>query len=215
MPATYDDDHVAVPLGLIALTWIRLFKPLLSAGFPQSPSNVGLRRLGFVKEAYRKLVDVSHLELRVGTSFSSEVSAVLHLALRDAANTIERMPATFVTYQDGRPVFPVKRSRRLSRPSSVHLNREYLFSFGEMLVPRHLWQTLQRFGAWIEPAIVAEWSRLIRYYASRRGDQVDNNALAAAMTWEEPNRDCTAGARAGAGNVSPAETCFAFGAARD
>ena len=185
----YDDDHVAVPLGLIALTWIRLYKPLLSAGFPQNPSNVGLRHLGFVKEAYRKLADVSHLEPRVGTSFSSEVSAVLHLALRDAANTIEKMPATFVTYQDGRPVFPVTRSRRLSRPSSVHLDREYLFSFGEMLVPRHLWQTLQRFGAWIEPAIVAEWSRLIRSYASRRGDQVDNNVLAAAMTWEEPNRD--------------------------
>ena len=185
----YDDDHVAVPLGLIALTWIRLFKPLLSAGLPQSPSNVGLERLGFVKEAYRSLDDVSHFELRVGTRFSSELSPVLHQALRDAANTIERMPATHMTYQDGGQVFPVTRSPRLSRPSSVHLNREYLFSFGEMLIPRHLWQALQRFGSWIEPAIVAEWSRLIRFYASRRGTQVDDSVLAAAMTWEDPNRD--------------------------
>ena len=159
----YDDDHVAVPLGLIALIWIRLFKPLLSAGLPQSPSNVGLQRLGFVKAAYRSLDDVSHLELRVGTRFSSELSPVLHQALGDAANTIGRMPATYMTYQDGGQVFPVTRSRRLSRPSSIHLNRAYLFSFGEMLVPRHLWQTLQRFGAWIEPAIVAEWRRLIRF----------------------------------------------------
>ena len=185
----YDDDHVAVPLGLIALTWIRLFKPLLSAGLPQSPSNVGLQRLGFVKQAYRNLDDVSHLELRVGTRFSNELSAVLHQALKDAANTIEKMPATYMTYQGGGRVFPVTRSRRLSRPSSIQLNRSYLFSFGEMLVPRHLWQTLQRFDAWIEPAIVAEWSRLIRSYASRRGAQVDDSMLAAAMTWEEPNRD--------------------------
>ena len=185
----HDDDHVAVPLGLIALTWIRLFKPLLSAGLPQSPSNVGMQGLGFVKEAYRRLDDVSHLELRIGTRFSSERSAVLHQALRDASNTIERMPATYVTYQGGGQVFPVTKSRRLSRPSSIHLNRAYLFSFGEMLVPRHLWQTLQRFGAWIEPAIVAEWSRLVQSYALGRGTQVDDNALAAAMTWEEPNRD--------------------------
>ena len=185
----HDDDHVAVPLGLIALTWIRLFEPLLSAGFPQSPSNVGLQRLGFVKEAYRRLAGVSHLDLRVGTRFSGELSAVLHRALRDAADTIQKMPATFVTYQGGGPVFPVTRSRMQSRPSSIHLDRAYLFSFGEMQVPRHLWQTLQRFGAWIEPAIVAEWSRLIRSYASRRDIQVDDNVLAAAMTWEDPDRD--------------------------
>lgn len=184
-----DDDHVAVPLGLIALTWIRLFKPLLSAGFPQNPSNVGLRHLGFVKEAYRKLTDVSHLELRVGTRFSCELSGVLHQALKDAAYTIEKMPATYVTYQGGGQVFPVTRSGRLPRPSSIHLDQAYLYSFGEMLIPRHLWQTLQRFGVWIEPAIVAEWSRLIRSYASRRGTRVDDNVLAAAMTWDEPDRD--------------------------
>ena len=145
----HDDDHVSVPLGLIALTWIRLFKPLLSAGFPQSPTNVGLKRLGFVREAFRNLAGVSHLELRVGTRFSGELSAVLHRALRDAADTIQRMPATHVTYQGGGQVFPVARSGWPTRPSSIHLDQAYLFSFGEMLVPRHLWQTLQRFGAWI------------------------------------------------------------------
>ncbi len=184
-----DVDHVVVPFGLIALNWIRLFKPLLSAGLPQSPTNVGLERLGFVKQAYRKLDDVSHLDLRVGMRFPSELSAVLHQALKDTANTIERMPATYMTYQGGGQVFPVTRSRRQSRPKSIHLNQEYLFSFGEMLVPRHLWQSLQRFGAWIEPAIVAEWGRLIRRYASSQGKQVDDGVMAAAMTWEEPNRD--------------------------
>ncbi len=185
----FDDDHVAVPFGLVALYWVRLFKPLLSAGLPQGPSNVGLLRLGFVKEAYRNLDHVSHLDLRVGMGLSGELSPVLHQALRDAANTIEKMPATYMTYQGGGQIFPVTRSHRQSRPPSIHLNQEYLFSFGEMLVPRHLWQTLQRFGAWIEPAIVAEWSRLIRRYAASQGTQVDDGALAAAMTWEEPKRD--------------------------
>ena len=87
------------------MTWIRLFKPLLSAGLPQGPANVGLKRLGFVKEAYRRLDDIDHLTLRVGTRFSSERSADLHQALKDAANNIKRIPATHMTYQGGARYF--------------------------------------------------------------------------------------------------------------
>lgn len=185
----HDDDFVAVPLGLVALTWIRLFKPLLSESLPQNPSNIGLARLGFVKAAFRRLVDESNLDLRVGTRFSGGHSADLHQALKDAAATIEKMPANYVTYQNGGQVFPVARSSRVSRPTAITLDREYLYSFGEMLVPRHLWQTLQRFGVWIEPAIVAEWGRLMRTYASKLGTTVDDTAMADALAWAEPIRD--------------------------
>ncbi len=185
----HDDDYVAVPLGLVALTWIRLFRPLLSENLPQNPSNIGMERLGFVKEAFRKLTEVSHLDLRVGTRFSTRHSAALHRALNDAAGTIERMPATYVTYQNGGQVFPVARARRRSRPSAITLDREYLYSFGEMLVPRHLWQALQRFGVWIEPAVVAEWGRLIRTYALKLGTPVEDSVMADAMAWKEPDRD--------------------------
>jgi SAM-dependent methyltransferase len=36
-----EDGFVAIPLGLAGLYWIRLFKPLLAAGLPQSPANIG------------------------------------------------------------------------------------------------------------------------------------------------------------------------------
>ncbi|MCY3703035.1 MAG: methyltransferase domain-containing protein [Rhodospirillales bacterium] len=186
----HGDEFVAVPLGLVALTWIRLFKPLLSANLPQNPSNIGLRRLGFVRDAYRRLADVSHLDMRVGGRFSGEPAAALHQALKDAANTIARMPATYITYPNGGPVFPVRKPGRVPRrPSSIMLDQAYLFHFGEMLVPRHLWRALRRFGAWVEPALVSEWSRLIKSYASRQGVQVDDATIAASMTWDEPTRD--------------------------
>ena len=186
----HDDKYVAVPFGMVALTWIRLFKPLLSANLPQNPSNVGLRRLGFVKDAYRRLADVSHLDLRVGVRFSGETAAALHQALKDARNNIEQMPATYISYPNGEPVFPVQKPGRVPRrPSQITLNQAYLFQFGEMLVPRHLWRALRRFGAWVEPALVAEWSRLIKYYASRQDVRVDDATIAASMTWDEPTRD--------------------------
>ena len=65
-----DDEHVAVPMGLVALTWLRLFKPILEANLPQSPGNdQGGRRLSFAKEAFDQLGAVSHHDLRVGMRF--------------------------------------------------------------------------------------------------------------------------------------------------
>lgn len=48
-----EGEGVLVPLGLLALYWVRMFRPLLLAGLPQAPSNIDGRGLGFVKEAFR------------------------------------------------------------------------------------------------------------------------------------------------------------------
>lgn len=184
-----DDDHVAVPLGLIGLYWIRLFKPLLAADLPQSPMNRGFERLGFVKEGYRQLAALSHLDLRIGMMFSEERAASLHKALRDACKTIAEMPATYMTFPNGGPVLPVRRASRSARPSTVKLDEAYLSTFGEMLIPIHLWKALQRFDVWIEPALVAEWARLITSYAAKQGRVLQQDHVAQAMVWSEPSRD--------------------------
>jgi ubiquinone/menaquinone biosynthesis C-methylase UbiE len=182
-----DDAHVAVPLGLVGLYWIRLFKPLLVAGLPQNPINRGVDGLGFVKEGFRKLADVSHLDLRIGTSFTGDRSAALHAALRDACYTITRMPAHFMTYPGGAPVLPVRRAGRVPKPEALHLNHSYLSSFGELLIPQHLWRALQRFDVWIEPALISEWLRLIDLYAAGQGRTIADTGT--SMTWSEPKRD--------------------------
>jgi hypothetical protein len=180
-----DDSEVAVPLGLAALYWIRLFKPLLAAGLPQTATNAGLNGLGFVRDGFRQLADVSHLDLRIGMAFSRERSSALHDALRDAANTIARMPATYTTYPNGSPVFPIRRVGSAQRPAAVTLNADYLYSFGELFMPLHLWRALQRYDAWIEPALVTEWVRLMKAYAESQGRHIDDERVAAAMAWSD------------------------------
>ncbi len=65
-----DDDHVAVPLGLIALFWIRMFKPLIKADLPQTPANRGPDRLGFIRDASRRSLQSSTAgDLRVSAGF--------------------------------------------------------------------------------------------------------------------------------------------------
>jgi SAM-dependent methyltransferase len=184
-----DDEHVAVPLGLVGLYWIRLFKQLLAEELPQSPTNKGDDQLGFVKDGFRGLSDVSPLVLRIGMLFGGDRSATLHNALRDACSTITRMPAHYMTYPGGGPVLPVKRIGRAPRPEIIRLDNAYLAGFGELLIPRHLWRALQRFDVWIEPALIAEWSRLMHGYAARQGRRISDAKVAMAMTWSEPGRD--------------------------
>jgi SAM-dependent methyltransferase len=184
-----DDGYVAVPLGLVGLYWIRLFKPLLAYDLPQSPANRGYDRLGFVKEGFRCLANVSHLDLRIGMLFGDDRSTALHSALRDACHTIRKMPANFTTYPGGGVVFPIKREGKIAKPATLHLDLPYLSSFGELLVPRHLWRALQRFDIWIEPALIAEWSSLISSYAETQGRKISKADIVDAMKWSEPNRD--------------------------
>ena len=186
-----DDKHVGVPLGLVALYWVRLYKPLLAADLPQSPDNVGDRKLGFVRDGgFRALRDVSHLDMRVGMLPSADLSRILHRTLRDAARHIEAMPAHFTTYATGGAVFPIRRGA-LPRPPlrAVRLDEAYLFSFGTLLVPRHLWRALQRFDAWIEPSLTAEWKRLIGGYAFRQDRDVAPESIDKALVWSDPERD--------------------------
>ena len=187
-------DHVAIPMGLVALIWIQLYKPLLDADIPQSPVNEhGGHKLGFVRPTGIERLDVSQHDLRVGSRFSGDDLAALHRSLLDVTSTIIRMPVRYMTYPNSDdPVLPFRHkgtTKRPTRPADGRLTAAYLASFGTLRVPMHLWMAIRRLSVWIEPAIVAEWKLLMRTYAERQDRQLDEQGLAQAMAWLEPERD--------------------------
>ena len=111
---TEDDDTVVLPLGLIALDWLRLYLPLVSVKLPQMPRNAGPEGLGFAGPGFRALLAglVPRLELRIGARFSGDAAAAVRTALQEAADLIARMPATYMTYPNGGPVLPTVRTTR-------------------------------------------------------------------------------------------------------
>ena len=125
-----DDEFVSVPLGLAALYWIRLFKPLLQADLPQNPTNRGFQGLGFVGEGFRSLGDVSHLDLRIGARFSGAAAQALHQALKEAVKTITQMPAHYMTYPNGSQILKVTHNSRLLTPTEILIDTAYLANFG-------------------------------------------------------------------------------------
>ncbi|MEO8883226.1 MAG: site-specific integrase [Devosia sp.] len=93
------------------------------------------------------------------------------------------------TYPNGGPVLPTARRRAPRIRGELVLDAETMPGFGTLALPRTLWRAMGRFAAWVEPALIAEWVRLMRDYAVRQDRVLDEGAMAAAMTWSEPARD--------------------------
>ena len=184
-----NDDCVNLPLGLVALYWIRSFQPLIKTNLPQQP--LGNQRLSFAKEGFRGLMDRSPFDLRAGQRFSGMDAENLIKALREAVHCICRMPATYITYPgSNKPVFPCMRRRSLLIGNSVSIDEALLWSFGSFSVPRNLWQAMGRYAAWLEPAVLNEWIRMMRTYEQRTSNGRQSwDAHWKALEWLAPEHD--------------------------
>lgn len=84
------------------------------------------------------------------------------------------MPATYLTYPGRERIFPAAPGRRGPEQDGVVLDAAFLDAVGTMRVPLKLWRAMWRFAAWIEPALVLEWTRLMKGYASGQGRPPDD-----------------------------------------
>ena len=185
------DETVHLPLGLFALYWLRLYKPLLDKDLPQSGTNrSGGERLGFAKQGLKNLQHVSPLNLRVGMGFEAETFKALHSALSDVCRTLIKMPMRYATYPGSDdPIFMPNYAGRVSRPDLRVIDKAYLYSFGTVRLPLNLWRATQKFGAWIEPAIIAEWKNLMKGYAVSQGrNNLKSETMDQALAWMDPTR---------------------------
>lgn len=191
-----DVDAVEIPLGLVAVNWIRMLQPLVALGLPQAPGNSGPDGLGFAKAGFRALpsLGVSPQDLRPGSVFADDHAAAVRTAIGEAASTIASMPANFTRFPNSnRRVFGVWRSRSRRSGDRLVLDAETLRGWGTLQVPGNVWRAMTRFGAWIDPVLVAEWARLMRRYAAKMGLEIPPGQAEAALEWREPQRSTLAG----------------------
>lgn len=196
VPAADDTDAIDIPLGLVALFWVRMYLPLVRVGLPQAPRNNGPDGLGFAKAGFRALLDQAFVpqELRVGAAFTADRARSVHAAISEAAATIATMPANFIRFPNSdHRVFGTLKARAGRAGDLLQLDTAILSSWGHLRVPGHVWRAMTRLGAWIEPVLVAEWARLIRNYGERMGFEPPIGQVEAALVWEEPIRDTAIG----------------------
>lgn len=189
--ARYGDEHVDLPLGLIAVYWLRMFKPLVELDIPQAPGHRNRSGLGFVRDAFWSMDVASPFELRPGATFSKHRAHAIAQAVGDAAYTIAKMPANYLKFADKSRIFPTTYSGRfkIRRDLSLTLDGDFFWSYGRTKIPLHLWIALRRLSAWIEPMLLAEWTRLIENYARGQQRTVSLRAISEALRWIDPIRD--------------------------
>lgn len=186
------DDVIDLPLGAVALNWLRMYLPLAAADLPQLPGNRGADRLGFAGDAFRQLLAdrVAGQDLRIGARFTGSRAAAVAQALADARSNISRMPAYFTRYPNSqKPVFEAAPARAPRFAGEITMDAETLRSFGLIGVPGPVWRTLQRLGAWVEPVLVTEWARLIQGFGLRMGRPVGPGEAEGALLWLDRARD--------------------------
>jgi SAM-dependent methyltransferase len=183
-----NEERVTLPMGLIALTWVQLFRPLvLSFGLPQnSDPNKGL---GFVKQPFRDLKNLPHGYLDVGQTIEGDLAKSVRRALADAKNTICNYPAHYITDPyTNEPIFESD-ARNAPRDKSFSLDLEFLKQYGSFHIPRSIWDAMERYACWLEPAITEAWVGLMQKYDKNRGIVRDLSEYYAPMRWEKGRRN--------------------------
>ncbi len=187
--ARHEAEYVAVPMGLAALFWMRMYKPLIENGLPQMPASRTGAKPGFVTDSFNALRPIQPAELRVGALFGVDTAKHLHRSLWEIAGTIRRMPAKYLCWPGGgESIFAIHALRQPAAPSTLVIDEPFLWSFGELRVPHQIWQALTRYNVWVEPVLVSEWVRLIESYAANRLPDVRQRAHG-LLAWADPERD--------------------------
>ncbi len=187
--ARYETDAVIVPLGLVSLFWLRMFKPLIENDLPQMPRTHLGTRPGFVTDNFNALRLVTAVELRVGAMFEGATARHLHLSMSEIAQLIRNMPAKYLRWPaSDEPIFQIERRRMASTPPRLVVDDAFVWSFGDFRIPLEIWQALAHYNVWIEPVLVSEWVRLIETYAANRRSDVRPLAHG-LLAWVDPARD--------------------------
>lgn len=187
--ARYEADSVVVPLGLVSLFWMRMYKPLIENALPQMPGSQSGNGPGFLTDSFLALRPVTTVELRIGSVFNGQSAKHLHRSLSEISQVIRNMPATYLRWPSSdNPIFEVTRRRMIATPVQLQIDEPFLWSLGDFRIPLEIWQALTHYNVWIEPVLVSEWVRLIDSYCNDGRPDVRTLAYS-LLTWVDPARD--------------------------
>ncbi len=156
-------DHVRIPLGLVALYWLRMYRWLiLERGYHQMPEGNGPP--AFVDEHFKALAPLAESVFRLGHRFTGTEARHIIETFRAVRDTIRDGPAYFTTYPGtDEEVFQYE-GGQIRTSDTVTLDLDFLQTVGILRIPRHVWESLARHASWIEPSILSRWVELLGTY---------------------------------------------------
>lgn len=187
--ARHESESVVLPLGLVALFWLRMYKPLIEGGLPQTRPTRTMNTPGFVTNNFTALRLVRPADLRAGMAFHGDTARHLHGSLWEISRLIREMPVKHLRWPaSDEHIFHIRHHSRTATPPDLRIDDPFLWSFGEFHVPLQIWDALSHYNVWVEPVLVAEWVRLMESYVGQLGPALGSTAYS-LLAWADPERD--------------------------
>ncbi len=185
------DGKVAIPLGLVALYWIRQFKRLIDKEDIQQNSNSSIG-LGFIKpDGWEKLkeFELAADDLSIGAMFLGEQAKALDKTIRDSLSTIKDGPVKF-TYERtiDSPYFTMERERA-KHGDSIVIDSQFLQSYGKFVLDESLWDCFRLYHSWIEPLVVNQWIKEMQRFQRNKDREISLQTYHDCLVWIDKDHD--------------------------
>ncbi|GMM90100.1 class I SAM-dependent methyltransferase [Vibrio fortis] len=189
------DGKILLPVGLVALYWVRQFKRLIDidiegSGIQQNSNTT--KGLGFVKEdGWNQLKHLSADDLAIGAMFLGEEAKALQKLFSHTISTIKVGPVTFI-YQGAKDnklfeiLPPAQRRKSLS---SLVIDSDFLASFGYFTLDESLWECFRIYHSWIEPLVVNQWVMEMQRFETNRERNISLQTYHDCLVWIDHNHD--------------------------
>lgn len=187
------DGEVSIPLGLVALYWIKAYKRLIDVGNIQQNSNTK-KGLAFITEdGWEKLTHLSADDLAIGAVFCNEDAKALQKAMQATIKTMKDGPIKFIysgSLKDNNQEFStVAPSKRRKVESSIVLDSDFFESFGSFVLKLNLWECFRLYYSWIEPLVVNQWISEMQRFEANRENNITLQTYHDCLVWIDKKHD--------------------------
>ncbi|WP_456295889.1 methyltransferase domain-containing protein [Vibrio sp. AK197] len=185
------DNQVEIPLGLVALYWIKAYKRLLDHEGLQQNSN-SQKGLGFVDEkGWMKIKHLSADDLAVGAWFSGSEALAIQNTLQASIKTMKDGPIKHIyTGPATQRVHEFSTlTKRYKKTESIYLDSDFFSSFGSFVLSASLWECLRIYNSWIEPLVVNQWISVMQRFERNQTNQVSLQSYHNGLIWLEKDHD--------------------------
>ena len=187
------DGEVSIPLGLVALYWIKAYKRLIDVGNIQQNSNTK-KGLTFISEdGWEQLKHLSADDLAIGAVFYGEEAKALQKTMQATIKAMKDGPIKFIysgSLKDNNQEFStVAPSKRRKIESTIVLDSAFFESFGSFVLKQNLWECFRLYYSWIEPLVVNQWISEMQRFEANRENNITLQTYHDCLVWLDKKHD--------------------------
>jgi len=192
------DGEVSIPLGLVALYWIKAYKRLIDHSQLQQNSNSKLGLAFITADGWEQITHLSADDLAVGSLFVGDEAKAIQKTIQASIKTMKNGPIKFIysgSMSEQNQEFTTQSPRKHRKlQSGIYLDNQFFESFGSLVLKQSLWECFRLYNSWIEPLVVNQWITQMQRFELNKKNEISLQTYHDSLIWVDIEHD-TSGVR--------------------